>query len=59
VISDAAWENYYGPLGARLAKLVPEHGAAAPALAEAAREIALRRTHGDEYGYAFFIAAPA
>jgi SAM-dependent methyltransferase len=59
VISDAAWENYYGPLSARRAKLVPEHGADAPALAESAREIALRRSHGHEYGYAFFVAEPA
>jgi SAM-dependent methyltransferase len=58
VISEAAWENYYGPLEARLAELVPLHGAEAPALAEAAREIALRRAHGGDYGYAFFVAEP-
>ncbi len=58
MVSEAAWENYFGPLGARVAALAPVHGAGAPALAEAAREIALRRSHGDEYGYAFFVAEP-
>jgi SAM-dependent methyltransferase len=59
VLSEAAWEAYFGPLGARVAALAPAHGAEAPALAEAACEIALRRSHGDDYGYAFFVAEPA
>jgi SAM-dependent methyltransferase len=59
VLGEAAWEAYYGPLGARLALLEAEHGADHPVLAEHRREIALRREHGAEYGYAFFVAEAA
>jgi SAM-dependent methyltransferase len=59
VLPEAAWENYYRPLAARLAALVEAHGAEVPVLAEHAREIALRREHGGEYGYAFFVAEAA
>jgi SAM-dependent methyltransferase len=55
LISDAAWDNYYGPLGTRLAVLAAQHGPEHPVLAEAAEEIAVRRAHGSDYGYGFFV----
>jgi SAM-dependent methyltransferase len=58
LLPEAAWDAYYGPLEARLAHLEQEHGPDAPALAEAREEIAVRRAHGDDYGYAFFVVAP-
>ena len=52
----AAWDNYYGPLAARLGRArAPQHGPA-PAFDEAREEIAVRRAHGGDYGYAFFVA---
>ena len=57
LVSDQAWANYYDPLAARAAELAAIHGAAHPVLAESAEEIAVRRDHGSDYGYAFFIVA--
>jgi SAM-dependent methyltransferase len=57
VISDAAWENYYGPLGARAAALEAD-GGPTDATRAVREEIEVRRTHGTDYGYAFFVAAP-
>jgi SAM-dependent methyltransferase len=59
VLGEAAWTNYYEPLAARAALLAAEHGADHPVLAEMAQEIAIRRDHAAEYGYAFFVAEPA
>ncbi len=56
VLSHAAWQNYYGPHAARLDVLEARHGAEHPVLAAAREEIAVRAAHGDEYGYAFFVA---
>ena len=39
-LPEAAWENYYGPLAARLERLVALYGPQAPALAEAREEMA-------------------
>jgi SAM-dependent methyltransferase len=57
LVSGEAWANYYDPLAARLERLQSIHGAAQPVLAEAAKEIAVRRAHGADYGYGFFVAA--
>lgn len=59
VLMDGAWEVYYGPLGRRLAALEALRGADHPTLAAAREEIAVRRDHAADYGYAFFVAAPA
>jgi SAM-dependent methyltransferase len=56
VLGETAWTGYYEPLAARCAVLAAEHGAGHPVLLEMAREIALRRDHGTDYGYAFFVA---
>lgn len=58
LLPKAAWDAYYDPLEARLVHLQQEHGSDAPALAEAREEIAVRRAHGEDYGYAFFVVAP-
>jgi SAM-dependent methyltransferase len=57
LLPEAAWDNYYGPLGTRLAALEAEHGPS-PAFDETREEIAVRAAHGGDYGYAFFVAAP-
>ena len=57
MLSDAAWDDYYRPLAARLAALEGRHGAGHPALREAREEIAVRRAHSGEYAYMFFVAA--
>lgn len=59
VVSDQAWENYYAPHGLRLDALEAEHGIDHPTLREAREEIAVRRDHGNDYGYGFFVATPA
>jgi len=58
VLSDAAWEAYYGPMETRLAALEAADRADGPAYVEAREEIEVRRAHGADYGYAFFVAAP-
>ncbi len=59
ILSDAAWEAYYGPLEARIAALRPEAGAdLAAVLDEGAEEIRMWRTHRREFGYALFVVAP-
>jgi SAM-dependent methyltransferase len=59
VLPEAAWDAYYRPLEARVDALAALHGEDHPVIAEHRREIALRRAHPDDYGYAFFVAAPA
>lgn len=56
LLSEQAWANYYDPLAAQLKRLQAVHGASHPVLAEAAEEIAVRRAHGTDYGYGFFVA---
>jgi SAM-dependent methyltransferase len=59
VISDRAWDNYYLPHGPRLDALEVLHGNDDAVLGEAREEIAVRRDHAAEYGYGFFVTAPA
>lgn len=56
LVSGQAWANYYAPLAERLERLAAVHGASQPALAQTAEEIAVRRDHASDYGYAFFVA---
>jgi serine/threonine-protein kinase HipA len=53
---EAWWDEYYAPLEARIAHLAPD---ADPELAavldETRREIELYRSHGDSYGYVFYL----
>lgn len=58
VLSDRAWDNYYAPHGERLDMLEARHGADHPVLLESRKDIVVRRDHGGEFGYAFFVAAP-
>lgn len=58
-VSDQGWENYYGPLDARIAALRP--GADAPlsaVLDEAEAEAARWRAHRDEFGYLLSVVRP-
>lgn len=58
-VSDAAWENYFGPLEARVAMLRPEADAAlTEVLDEAAEEIACWRAHRAEFGYLLSVVRP-
>ena len=56
---EAWWANYYVPLEARIARLEAEarNDAARLVLAEARKEIACFREHGDRYGYLFVVLA--
>ncbi|MEM9012751.1 MAG: class I SAM-dependent methyltransferase [Pseudomonadota bacterium] len=60
LLSDAAWEAYFGPVERRIADLrAGEVGAhLAAVLADAEAEISAWRAHGDEYGYALFVVTP-
>ena len=57
VLSDAAWEAYYGPLEKRLAEL--REGGDHPLWDEAAEEIALWRKHRRAFGYVLSVVRPA
>jgi SAM-dependent methyltransferase len=58
-LSDAAWENYYGPLDARGAQLREGADDALNAvLDEAAEEAACWRAHGAEFGYLLSVVRP-
>lgn len=53
------WDDYYTPLEAKLPGLRKKYAADAEAQAlveSTAREIAMRREHGDSYGYLFVVA---
>jgi serine/threonine-protein kinase HipA len=54
----AWWDEYYTPLGERVARLRPQ-AADDPALAEildiSEKEMAMHRRYGDTYGYVFYI----
>lgn len=57
---EAWWDDYYRPMEARIASLRGRYADAPAALAvlDACQgEIDLFRSHGDSYGYAFFVAA--
>lgn len=60
VLPDAAWwADFYGPMERRIADLRAAHAGDPETLAaldEIAREPAMRRRHGDTYGYAFLVA---
>lgn len=59
-ISDAAWEAYYTPLDARIAKLRPEADAGLSViLDEAEEEAACWRAHRDEAGYLLLVVQPS
>jgi serine/threonine-protein kinase HipA len=52
----AWWQNYYGPLAARIAALKPDAtGVLLDVIAETEQEMALFRVHADCYGYLFFL----
>ena len=63
VLPDAAWwEDYYGPMEARIAALEQKYAGDALALAELAGarvECDLRRRYPDWYGYVFFVMRKA
>lgn len=57
----AAWEAYYGPLAAQIARLWPEAEADADlraVLEEAGAEIEIWRRHGGSYGYYLAVVRP-
>lgn len=56
LLPEAAWDAYYGPLAARLERVAARVGEAHRAVAEHREEIAVRRAHGGDYGYGFFVA---
>ncbi|MEV5972370.1 bifunctional class I SAM-dependent methyltransferase/N-acetyltransferase [Streptomyces sp. NPDC051921] len=53
------WDEYYGPLGERAEAADTSVPGMAEAVAGARTEIALRRAHGGDYGYAGFVLRPA
>lgn len=53
------WDEYYGPLAARAEAADTSVPGMAEAVAGARAEIALRREHGSDYGYAGFVLRPA
>ena len=59
-LSDQAWEDYYGPLDARIAVLRPGADAAlTKVLDETEEEAACWRAHRDEFGYLVSVVRPA
>lgn len=58
-LSTTAWENYYGPLDARLAKRAPGDSAEMQQVrAEAKREAEIWRAHRDSFGYLLSVVVP-
>ncbi|WP_298969807.1 trans-aconitate 2-methyltransferase [uncultured Roseobacter sp.] len=58
-ISDRAWEDYYGPLDQRIAKLSPgASGALTQVLEEARTEAAVWRAHRKSFGYLLSVVRP-
>ena len=56
----AWWDEYYGPLQARMARLAPDADPElAAVIAETRREIELFRRFSDAYGYVFYLMRPA
>lgn len=56
---DGDWAEYYGPLSDRAEAADTSVPGMAEAVAGARAEIALRREHGTDYGYAGFVLRPA
>ncbi|MCX5202880.1 bifunctional class I SAM-dependent methyltransferase/N-acetyltransferase [Streptomyces sp. NBC_00237] len=52
------WDEYYGPLGERVATTDPAVPGMAEALAMSREEIEIRRKHGSEYGYSGYVLRP-
>ncbi|WP_187432207.1 Trans-aconitate 2-methyltransferase [Roseobacter fucihabitans] len=58
-LGDNAWEDYFGPLDARIAQLRPKaRGALAQVLDEAEAEAACWRAHRDSFGYLLSVVRP-
>ncbi|MDW3222185.1 MAG: class I SAM-dependent methyltransferase [Paracoccaceae bacterium] len=58
-LSDAAWEDYFGPLDTRIAQLRPgATGAMVQVLEEAENEAACWRAHRDSFGYLLSVVRP-
>ncbi len=57
VLSDAAWEAYFGPMERRIAEL--RETASSPVWDEEEREIALWRRHRRAFGYILSVVRPA
>ncbi|MCX4247548.1 SAM-dependent methyltransferase [Paraliomyxa miuraensis] len=58
--ASAWWDDYYGPLRARMKALAlerPDDAALAGVLAAHREELEMFERHGDRYGYAFFVAS--
>jgi hypothetical protein len=56
VLSDHAWESYFGPLETRIAELRAD--GASPVWDEAADEIAMWREHRRSFGYVLSVVRP-
>ncbi|MFD3535858.1 GNAT family N-acetyltransferase [Streptomyces sp. NPDC058664] len=56
---ESDWDEYYGPLAAHAEAADTTVPGMAEAVAGARAEIALRREHGSDYGYAGFVLRPA
>ncbi|MFJ3539085.1 GNAT family N-acetyltransferase [Streptomyces sp. NPDC090109] len=56
---ESDWDAYYGPLAARAEAADTSVPGMAEAVAGARAEIALRREHGSDYGYAGFVLRPS
>jgi SAM-dependent methyltransferase len=57
LLPDSDWAAYYDPLAERVAEL-RGRGLDPAALDELAREIEVRRAHGDDYGYTGYVLRP-
>ena len=56
LLPEAWWDEYYAPLEQRMAELAPEADPElAAVIADTRREIELYRSHGDSYGYVFYL----
>ncbi|MCX4843834.1 bifunctional class I SAM-dependent methyltransferase/N-acetyltransferase [Streptomyces sp. NBC_00893] len=56
---DSDWDEYYVPLAGRVASADASAPGMAWALAATREELAMRRDHGTEYGYAGYVLRPA
>ncbi|MFE5965923.1 GNAT family N-acetyltransferase [Streptomyces sp. NPDC056463] len=56
---ESDWDEYYGPLAERADAADPSAPGMAEALAATRAELAMRRDHGGEYGYAGYVLRPA
>ncbi|MFK7880543.1 class I SAM-dependent methyltransferase [Roseobacter sp.] len=58
-VSDRAWEDYFGPMDARIAALEPSaSGALLQVLEEGRQEAACWRAHRDSFGYLLSVVRP-